>query len=333
MPSNDIITGKLPPHVGICENCKQEFRCRYKGRKFCSMSCYIKSDGFQERIRATCKDVNRRKRIAVGVESPDERIIKQCLQCQTDMYVRPKTMESKKFCSSGCYRKHFAERFDRWVANPQSIALPQCYDEFLTQSELPCLVDGCDWIGENLGNHVNFAHGITAAQFKELAGFNRNTGLVPPHIAAKLAQGKAEMVKRLGIKPPEHKPCFFASGKGVRLEGKEHLVKAQALLRAEIRENPKSDTDCPVCGKQVLQVTVPPQTYCSVRCRSKAHYKKVFALTCCQCGCEFLGDRLQWKRSKKGREVCCSITCRNARATTMTVHYQKKRIDRQIPPA
>ena len=56
----------------------------------------------------------------------------------------------KKFCSKDCRRLHYAERFDRWVANPETLALPQCYDEFLMQEELPCLIDGCEWKGKHL---------------------------------------------------------------------------------------------------------------------------------------------------------------------------------------
>jgi hypothetical protein len=56
--------------------------------------------------------------------------------------------------------------------------MPCSYDEFLSQTELPCLVKGCDWVGRNLSQHCNAIHAIKADDLKALAGFNRNTGVV-----------------------------------------------------------------------------------------------------------------------------------------------------------
>ena len=58
------------------------------------------------------------------------------------------------------------------------IALPQAFDEFLTSDVLPCLVEGCDWKGHHLSMHMNQTHGVTAENFKKLAGFNLGSGIV-----------------------------------------------------------------------------------------------------------------------------------------------------------
>lgn len=49
--------------------------------------------------------------------------------------------KKSKVCGSRCYRLFMAGRFDRWIVNPQTISLPQNYDEFLVKKELPCLIE------------------------------------------------------------------------------------------------------------------------------------------------------------------------------------------------
>src|SRR5262249_15951573 len=130
--------GKLPPWVGVCQQCGQEFRAKYKGRKYCSIKCYRSSPDLMERLRVQSSKLALEAREAQGFHSA-ERLTKKCLQCGTEMYVRPKEFNTKRYCSKPCYRAYMADRFDRWIANPQGIALPQGYDEFLSQEELPCL--------------------------------------------------------------------------------------------------------------------------------------------------------------------------------------------------
>ena len=74
------------------------------------------------------------------------------------------------------------------------------WDEFLAQESLPCIVDGCDWIGDNLSIHANHAHGITADELKESLGFNRHSGLISTatwerlhQSAIKLGKGRADL--------------------------------------------------------------------------------------------------------------------------------------------
>ena len=120
-----------------------------------------------------------------------------------------------------------AKRFDRWIASPKNMYSPQCYDEFMTQEELPCLIEGCDWVGVHLGLHVNQAHGIAARDFKRATGFNYGTGLVGIELH-KIMSNRAQ--NQVVPTPPE------GFGGGIprdytSLEGIEHRKKAWALWR------------------------------------------------------------------------------------------------------
>jgi hypothetical protein len=99
----------------------------------------------------------------------------KCLKCGKEFHARES--ERKKYCNEICRRQYMAERFDRWIASPETIALPQNYDEFLTQEKLPCLVDGCNFEGHKLSLHMNLTHGVTEREFKKLAGFNLSSGI------------------------------------------------------------------------------------------------------------------------------------------------------------
>lgn len=107
--------------------------------------------------------------------------------------------------------------------------LPQNYDEFLDSDELRCILPGCEWVGSSLSGHLWFFHGVTAAKFKELAGFNRRTGLVGKSMSAKLAESKIGQenttlkdynANREHIEKVDCHP-------GIRLEGKEHFKKCR----------------------------------------------------------------------------------------------------------
>ena len=99
-----------------------------------------------------------------------------------------------------------AKRFDRWIANPQTLALPQAYDEFLTGEELPCLVEGCNWRGQWLSLHMNYTHGVPADEFKRAAGFNLKSGIISGPMREALAQ----------------RPQSLAPGQGEYLAGASH---------------------------------------------------------------------------------------------------------------
>jgi hypothetical protein len=100
---------------------------------------------------------------------------KKCRQCGKTFY--SKLTASKYTCGEICSRKYFSERFDRWVASPEKLSLPQNYDEFLTKEKINCLVEGCSFVGHHLSMHMNRYHGVQETDFKKLAGFNLSSGI------------------------------------------------------------------------------------------------------------------------------------------------------------
>jgi len=279
---------------GPCPTCGRMFRSKTRTKTFCSMKCYTQSPAFRERMAS----YNEHKRLPEGA----------CAQCGKEGIPR-----NRKFCSATCRRTYFAERFDRWVANPEAIALPQCYDEFLTQEELPCLVQGCEWVGKFLGAHVNHVHGITARQFKELAGFNLKSGLVSVDLRkhfeertrARLADGT------LNIGNPDRDVTKAVPVTKYRsLEGKEHGIKARAIMAVGGAQRPP--VPCRVCGKPTEQPVTGSRYYCSTMCRSRYYTRKNKAeLACSFCGTAFMANRAQVLRAQKELPVCCSTNCRN----------------------
>ena len=157
-----------------------------------------------------------------------------------------------------------AERFDRWIASPQNLALPQSYDEFLLQESLPCLIEGCEWEGKSLSQHVNLIHGLTASEFKRAAGFNLSSGLVTPILSEELSlRASTTLVPKI---PAEIAQTPTNPTKYYSLEGKEHRRKIISILKS-------IKLDARICRFCKSEYTPNPiaysQRYCSVSCRSK----------------------------------------------------------------
>jgi hypothetical protein len=272
------------------------------------MRCYTKSPELVARLKAHND----------AIKIPNS----QCQNCGKEIVNR---RFKRIYCSDGCRRAYFAARFDRFVANPEQLALPQCYDEFLTKEELPCLVDGCDWHGVRLAHHCNVVHGIDARTLKKLAGFNLSTGLVPPAVK----QAMSERAIREGL--PEHAMRFqpghvFASRDGYRsLEEKEHGIKVRTVLKTVPPDRPARA--CRQCGTPVAQPYFGIRLYCSTKCRI-AYYAQQGKeeLSCAHCGTRFIGNRAQVLRSNRGLLVCCSADCRNQlnMATCLATRRRKK---------
>jgi hypothetical protein len=278
-------------HVcGPCPTCGEEFRSRIKGKTFCSMKCYTSHPTFLERLRRQNEEKSK-------AAFPDGRPC--CPQCGEE------TPKNRKYCNNLCRRKYFAERFDRFVANPEQIALPQNFDEFLLQSELPCLFEGCEWCGTNLSVHVNTAHGVPVEKFKELVGFNRTTGLVAPS----LSEFRSNLMKKLikeGVCVPDPKN-LEKSDRSVRpemrLEGKEHWQKSMAIrggmekfaeagaaksrepqrrkeiskrMKQTLAEMPMVPKVCEECGcdYEVKQMHIDKAKFCSQKCRNACNNRK-----------------------------------------------------------
>jgi hypothetical protein len=224
------------------------------------MDCYITSKQFKAHLEHNAKIAaiaNKREHPSV-----DRR---ECLECSKEMFVSPPSKE-KKFCSRVCYRSYMAKRFDRWVANPEQLALPQCYDEFLNQPELPCLVAGCNWHGHGLSQHMNFSHGITAGDFKRAAGFNLKSGIISRPLAETLSERKANgfitdpdfFRKRRNTTPTIR--TYFSK------EASEHRKKARAMA------DTGPTRECKGCGISFTQSTPFGRAlYCSKECRDVAY--------------------------------------------------------------
>lgn len=267
-------------HVcGPCPTCNAMFRSVVSTKRFCSLDCYIKSGEPQKRL----KDAN----AARAKEW-------KCQYCGKD------APRKRKFCNDFCRRRFFAERFDRFIANPEDILTPQNFDEFLNRDELPCLVEGCDWVGVGLSRHVNLAHGIPADKFKELAGFNRGSGLM----GVSARETRSVIMKRL-IEEGIIKPCAFPLSESSRErrdsprpEGREHWQKAVAIsggLQRLIEAGTASSR------------TEEHRKAASERMKQTIAECPRITLTCVECGVQY-----QTLETHRGRSKFCGQKCRNA---------------------
>ncbi len=259
------------PRIGVlagpCPICQKMYESKNTDRKYCSQACYTKSDEFKAMLKDNYKKGNK------ATEKKWEEIMtKECPVCKNEFRARRSDnnkLGAQKFCSQLCYRKFKAALFDAWIANPQHIAMPQNYDEFMTQKELPCLVDGCGWTGHHLSVHLNQAHGIKADDFKRAAGFNLSTGLVSPNLHKELCNREKTGV---AIDPDKWIPNFNQEKSSyISNESKENAKKARALLQ----DIPGPDRTCKNCGKHFQQSTIFGKTiYCSRSCRDE-YYRNI----------------------------------------------------------
>ncbi len=254
------------PNRGPCKHCGNNFFSR-SPKIYCSLDCYTKSIQFRSMIEKNKK--NKKESVKPGRRGKDVK----CLECEEFFYQKPATQKrrAKKYCSTTCYRSHLAKRFDRWVANPEGLALPQCYDEFFDKEELSCFVDGCDWHGQWLSLHMNLAHGVNSDEFKRAAGFNLGTGVIAKPLA-KILRGRPTAGNALKASIQTARIAldgYKKSGiKYVSLESKEHRKKSRLILSAEIGTEQK----CIFCGNAFNQKTIFGRAlYCSVNCRDM-HY-------------------------------------------------------------
>lgn len=253
--SNSIGPGSKRFHLE-CEHCRTEFYSHSK-KVFCSLDCYLKSDRFQKIQSARVEKVMA------------ARVSHACLNCQCEMSLKPCLAGKRKFCCKRCMREYYADRFDRWVANPQAIEMPSSFDEFMMLDELPCLVSGCNWVGRNLSTHVNQVHGIACDEFKKMAGFSKGTGLVVLETSEAMSQ---IAIARNAIGPAKHNPPKMdrkaTRGPG-SLESKEHRKKTIATI-CELR----GPLSCLECGNSFASTNVTHTKFCSKLCRHRAGERK-----------------------------------------------------------
>lgn len=260
--------------AGPCKKCGGMFESRID-KQFCSLDCYIASDQFREmqsQYWAPSDAVKAKiaETLRTGGTVP-------CLECGEHFYRKQSDATRRKFCTKACYRSYMAKRFDRWVASPESMALPQCYDEFLDRDRLRCVVHGCDWEGLHLTTHMNQAHGLPAADFKRATGFNLSTGV----IARPLAQAFQSRARRgVAVNQPDAESIALAHAaqsddsyiRYVSREACEHQKKARALLGSGPTRT------CKGCASYFVQSTPMGRAlYCSVECRTYDYAKKASA--------------------------------------------------------
>lgn len=294
-----------PDKLFVCVGCGKEFASKRK-KKFCTIECYNSSDYGREHLRrASIAGINAQYNKNFGVDwaGPVEY---PCLHCGKVRIGKPS--HKRRFCSQICYRAFMNERFDRWIASPQSIALPQAYDEFLSQDELPCLVEGCTWRGEHLSAHMNFCHGVPADEFKRAAGFNLHSGIVAPQVSRMLSERAKTGIAVAAMRDayPTKRPSNYVRNYQ-SLEGKEHRKKAVVLseICGELRI-----VICGTCGKEFsCSPIAKSRRFCSVECRNVSYagkYKNTCAKGSCAV-CEKIFDLTygQTLRQRKGLPIYC----------------------------
>lgn len=251
---------RVSPPNRVCMACGKEFFSK-TAKKYCNFTCYSKSVEMAKLLENNRKELEKRRGRGINVS---------CMECGKIFYQKKaaKGRAAKKFCNRACYRAYMSARFDRHIANPESLALPQCYDEFLDQELLRCPFDECDWVGKNLSMHVNMAHGIKQRDFKKAAGFNLCTGIVSKDLAENMRRRnnkerlpgsrEALVLARTALK---NKKEIYIS-----LERVEHLAKTRAI------SGPGPARICVYCGIEFTQTTKYGRTlYCSKKCRDSLY--------------------------------------------------------------
>lgn len=300
------VVGRVPPRVGVCKTCLAEFRST-DDRGFCSLACYSASPEANQRLRdAVGTNLRwRRERLAAMPKSLDHK----CDECGKEFSVK-RLCDRRRFCCTLCYRTWYKNRFDRWIANPQTIALPQNYDEYFSGKEMMCPVAGCRWFGRNLGAHADKSHGIPVGEMKRILGCNKSTPLVTPDVSDKLSLIAHERdLPSLGVQWKPGESGVRTEGIGNRLEAREHRRKSRMIR--DLSEKPAIEHTCEGCREKFTSEHTYSR-YCTKRCRDRFYQTvkfKDFDLTCANCGRQFKGRGEQ----RRNPSACCGIQCRNER--------------------
>lgn len=247
--------------AGPCPVCGKMFES-HNDKVFCSLACYHQSPQFKKLLPTMKMTLDRYREANNAMRSKRARI--KCAACGQ---IFKRRHSRQRFCSRVCHRKFRADLFDAWVANPQDITMPQCYDEYMLQDELPCLVDGCHWKGKNLSAHLNMAHGVYAEDFKRAAGFNLSTGLITADLFKQLSDRQLTGIA-LGDQrsPPDNEGAITDYHSR---EGREHLQKARMVAEAT---RTKPVQICIVCDRLFEQSFAlgARKKYCTTACKDRA---------------------------------------------------------------
>jgi len=204
--------------IRTCKICGKKYPARSNGKIYCSMKCY-------------CDDTERRKLIGL---TQRKRVKHECAECgeKLEIHLCRSKGSKRHFCDRTCYRLWLSKRFDYYIATKIDLKEVNNFDEFLSQENLPCLVEGCDWVGKHLANHMRIEHGIPASYVKKLAGFNRQTGLVGSELHKQLSSMAKERSKDLDhIFTDGHEHLCVDSYRPYRSEAREHYLKGMIAYK------------------------------------------------------------------------------------------------------
>lgn len=269
-----------PIPSNICQHCNKEFFSR-TSKQFCNLQCYTSSNKMKEHIKTISEKLtgfafmSEESKNFLAEKNRERAKLSRtnvnCLDCGNE--INKIKSSRKKFCDIGCYRSYMTKRFDRFIANPQGMALPQCYDEFLDKTELSCPFDNCNWVGKHLSLHVNQTHGVNALDFKRAMGFNLSTGVISKDLAEDLRKRDLVGVAMQQYDTPLEKAKNKISNivKYVSLESIEHQKKSRFVLMSEVG----CLRVCIGCGVEFNQSSIFGKAlYCSKRCRADTYNKK-----------------------------------------------------------
>ena len=246
-----------------------------------------------------------------------------CANCGKVIERKPSLLRSEHpLCSKACYHDYRRKRFDRRIANPETLALPQDYDEFLSKDQLPCLVEGCGWVGQCLAAHMNHTHGIPRREFKKMAGFTLKRGVCTQAISEACSKNSTE--NHLGDRLGENfstRPAPKGTRGPMSLQGKEARLKSY-ILNSELPPEGEVAAICIGCGEEFTypkpRHSAPVRRYCTPACQSmhQAEITKALqaanplAATCAGCGRSFnVTTNRARLRVSRGLSVCCSHKC------------------------
>lgn len=253
-----------------CGNCRREFFSRSK-KKYCTLFCYTSSDQYKKMMAENIIKARSPEAIEKRAKSSRKGFSVACLECGKEFYT--KRYRVRRFCSFPHYRAYMNKRYDRFMANPESIALPQCYDEFLDREELKCIIGDCTWEGRHLSVHVNQAHGILANEFKKMTGFNLSSGLVSKDLSLSLSKREMRGVALDHIE--KQRAAAKVAQEGWRksksqpsLEAVEHRKKSRILM------GPGPEQSCRECGATFRRMCSAGRSlYCSIPCRTRSYHR------------------------------------------------------------
>jgi uncharacterized membrane protein (UPF0136 family) len=207
-----------------CKTCDQPFESKVT-RTFCSVKCRASDPELKAQLLRNLAAPNSRNGPARSGDAMP------CVKCGAELYLTATDRKrGKKACSRSCWRAWLAERFDRHIGAINSVNEMRGFDEYLSQSKLSCLFEGCNWSGDDLGLHANIAHGVSAKELKLRAGFNVSTGLISASLArlydARNNKGMPATLNRVAALS-----AHPMKAQRISSEAREHYDKSRAIAK------------------------------------------------------------------------------------------------------